>query len=668
VTELSGSLWLIAGLAGLAATGGLVASCLRLRSPIEFLLATYLVAWTWLIVSSLALSPFQLLSRSWLFLALILGLGLAAAAWIAVGHPRPPDFGPALAATRDALRNPAVLILGVAVALGIVYSGALAFLTPVNEWDALSYHLPRADFWMQEHGLGYIDNTADSRLNVNPPNAEIAELATMSLSGSDRYVAIGQLLAYCALALGVAGLSRRIGLSVREALFAAFAFSTLAVIALQASGALNDLVLASFLTAAAYFALGTGGSTLLPIALAIALAIGTKFTGLLALPVLALVAAVGRPVRRWPGLVLAGVGGLAAGSIWYVVNIVETGEVDGGAAGEFDQRVELGVATLIAALRLALSFVDMSGSPWPDSLLFVVAAGVLAGAGLLRLRSARAYSIPLLAAAAITAGVVAYPLIFRVGVRPIYKAGLVLGAPSDFLKELSWALNTNADPTFSWYGPLAPLLLVAAAVIVVLAWRRGKLPPLALTLAAAPWVLIITVALTLTWDPWRGRFLIFGVALAAATWGVLLRFRSVAMAAAAIGSTALLLSLANQTSKPSGLFSEPSIWGDPRWEAQTRLSGPRDVLRFVEENVPENAQIGVSLTGNHHLHPYFGPKLSRHVALVPYDGGIPPADTEWLVLAPETRVRRCDGSWRPQFSAGGWRVEQRLAPDTCLSG
>jgi hypothetical protein len=365
---------------------------------------------------------------------------------------------------------------------------------------------------------------------------------------------------------------------------------------------------------------------------------------------------------------LAGVAGLAAGSTWYVVNVVETGEVDGGAADEFDQRVELGVATLVAALRLALSFVDMSGAPWRVSLLFVAAAGVLAAAGLRRLRRPRAHAAGLLAAAAVTAGVVAYPLIFRVGVRPIYKAGLVLGAPSEFLEEVSWALNTNADPTFAWYGPLAPLLLVAAAVIVVQAWRSRKLPPIALALAAAPWVLVITVALTLTWDPWRGRFLIFGVALAAATWGVLLRFRAIAMAAAAIGSTALLLSLANHSSKPSGLFSAPSIWGNPRWEAQTRLSGPRDVLRFVEDNVPENARIGISLTGNHHLHPYFGPKLSRHVNLVPYDGGIAPADTEWLVLAPETRVRRCDGSWRPEHAAGGWSVEQRLAPDTCLSG
>jgi hypothetical protein len=239
VQELTGLLLFVVGLGVLATTGALVACCLRLRSPVEFLLATYLVAWTWLVTWSLILSPFHLLTRDSLLLGLGLGLGLAAAAWIALGRPSLPRLGAALAATRDAFRSPPVLVLAVAVALGAIYTGALAFLTGVNEGDALGYHVARADFWVQEHGVGYVAGAADPRLDVNPPNAEIAQLASMLLSGSDRYVAIGQLTAYAALAVGVAGLARRIGLSVRESLFAALAFSTLPVLALQASGGLT---------------------------------------------------------------------------------------------------------------------------------------------------------------------------------------------------------------------------------------------------------------------------------------------------------------------------------------------------------------------------------------------------------------------------------------------
>ena len=297
--------------------------------------------------------------------------------------------------------------------------------------------------------------------------------------------------------------------------------------------------------------------------------------------------------------------------------------------------------------------------------MFVAAACALGAVGVARLRRSRAQGVALLAAAVVTAAVPAAPLAWDLGVRAVYRAGLLFGR-RDLLVEFSWELNTKAEPTRAWYGPLATLLLVAGAVVVLLAWRRRTLPAVALALAAAPWMLVSTLALTLNWDPWRGRFLIFGVALAAATWGILLRYRPVALAGAAIGSTALFLALANYEGKPSGLFSEATIWGNPRWEAQTRLSGPRHVFRFFDENVPADARIGVSLTDNHHLHPYFGANLSRHVSLVPAEGGSPPAAAEWLVLAPETNVRRCTDAWRAEHVEGGWSVERRVAPDDCF--
>jgi hypothetical protein len=145
-----------------------------------------------------------------------------------------------------------------------------------------------------------------------------------------------------------------------------------------------------------------------------------------------------------------------------------------------------------------------------------------------------------------------------------------------------------------------------------------------------------------------------------------LRWGAVGRAASWIAAVALFLTLANYDGKWSGLFAEPTIWGNPRWEAQTRLSGPRHVHRFVEENVPADARIGVSLTSNQHLSPYFGAGLARTVSLVGAEGGRPPADADWLVLAPESDVRRCAGAWHPVLVEGGWSVERRMAPDDCL--
>lgn len=662
----AGLLLLLIGLALLGATGALTASSLRLRSAVEFLLAAYLVAWGWLIAVSFALSPAQALTRYTLLGGLVAGPVLAWVLWTARGRPAPPALGLLRGFARP--RDPALLVLAVAVAAAGGYVVALAFLTPANDWDALSYHLPRAAFWKQEHGIAYIEGTADARLNHNPPNAEIGQLATMLLSGRDRYAALPQLLAYAALVLAVAGLGRRIGLDARQSTFGALAFATLPLIVLQSSGALNDLVVASFLAAAAYFALGSGLPSLLLLALAVALAVGAKFSGIVALPTLALVAAVGTAPARWLRLALAGAAGLAGGSVWYMVNAVETGDLDGGAAEETQQRAELGVSTVTSALRLVLGFIDMSGAPWRISLLFLVGAGVLVGLALVARRRSARLAGALVAAAVLAAAVVAYPLVMKLGVRIVYKTSLLLGVPVEFLDEVDWELNTKAEPTRAWYGPLAPLLLLAGAAAAVLAWRRRSAPVLAVALAAAPWALLATLALTVTWDPWRGRFLAFGVALAAATWGLLLRSRVLAGAAAAIGATAVFLALANYDGKPSGLFSEPTIWGNPRWQAQTRLSGSQEILRFVEEHVPVDARLAVALPGNHQIQPYFGPTLSRHISLIPLGGGIPESDTEWLVRAPGTSVRQCDGSWEVEYEHQGWSVERRVASDSCLGG
>jgi hypothetical protein len=670
VSELGGLLLVAGGLGALAAMGALIACCLGLRSPVEFVLATYLVAWGWLVAASLALSPWRVLTTGSLLAALAAGLALALAAWLRSGRPSPQAFRPSIVRVRDSLRSPTVLILAVAVGLGTAYIAALAFLTPANDWDALTYHLARAAFWKQEHGVVLIENTADSRLNVNPPNAEIGQLATMLLSGTDRYAALPQLLAYAALALSVAGLARRIGLSTEEAMFAALAFATLPVVALQATGALNDLVVASFLVSGVFYALGSGRGSLALVALAVALAVGVKFSGLVALPTLVVVVAIASPVRRWAALALAGVTGVAAGSVWYIVNAIETGELDGGASEETDQRAEASAAgTVTRGLRLALSFVDMPGAARPAWAVFVVAAvtiAIVAAAAALA-RRPRRQAVGALVVAAIVASVATAPLVWGLGERFVYRVGLALDQ-RDLLVTLSWELNTKADPTRAWYGPLAPVLLLAATALVVVAWRRGTLPYAALAFVSAPWLLLGTLALLLNWDPWRGRFLVFGVALAAATWGLLLRRPILGNAAAGIGAIALFLTLANYEGKWSGLFFEPTIWGNPRWEAQTRLSGPRHVHRFVEENVPADARIGVALTGNDHLHPYFGQSLSRNVSLVSGPDADPPADVEWLVLAPGTDVRRCPGAWRPDHAEGGWTVERRLKPDGCLGG
>jgi hypothetical protein len=671
VTELQGFLALVAGLGMLSVAGTLVASLLRLRSPLEFVLAVYLVTSGWLVALVAVLSVPQLVTRSLLLAGAVAVLVLSLIVWQIGGGPRPPSLRPAFAALAVALRHPAVLVLGIAAMAGTAYSVALA-LTPVNDWDALTYHLARAALWKQQNGVGYVESPADLRLNANPPGAEIAQLATMVLSKSDRYVVLAMLPAYAAVVLAVAGVARRIGLDVREATFGALAVGTLPVIVLQASSGLNDLVVASFLVTAAYFALGTGRTAPALMALGLALAVGTKFTAPLALPALALVVAVARPRQEWPKLLLAGSAGILVGSVWYLVNVVETGRADGGLGERADERAELSPAPLITSTaRLAASFLDVSGTIRLGVTLFLAAAGVLAALGLFQLRRRKRRGLALLAAAAIT-GVWLFAVreSGEVALRAVYKTWSLLGKPEFAAFEGDWGVNRAADPLISWYGPLAPLLLGAGTVAIVALWRRRALPPAAFALAAAPWVLLLTIALLLVWDPFRGRFLIVGVALAGATWGVLLRSTVLAAATAAVGSTALLLVLVNHDLKPSGLpfstASPRSVWSMPRWEAQALVqTDAREILRFAEERVPGGARVGLVFQGPDLVSPYFGARLDRRVSLLPLGGVVPP-EVDWLVLGTGADARRCPRAWRLVVRAqSGLRLARRVGRDDC---
>ena len=132
----------------------------------------------------------------------------------------------------------------------------LAVRTAPNDGDPLAYELTRAAFWRQQHGVGAINAAYDSRLDQSPPHAEMGQLATMLLSHSDRFVALGQFTAVFALALGVAGVGRRIGLVPRQAAFGALLVPFFPVVLAQSWTGFTDIVFAAFLVAACYFALG----------------------------------------------------------------------------------------------------------------------------------------------------------------------------------------------------------------------------------------------------------------------------------------------------------------------------------------------------------------------------------------------------------------------------
>jgi hypothetical protein len=653
-------------------------ACLKLRSFVDFVLGVYIVGCALVIALCFSLSPAHALTtRSTLAGSLGL-LGVAALVWWLRGRPPPPTPRRATASMRVALRDRLLRVLGVVAVAAFGYSLVLAVLTAVNDGDALWYHLARAAFWHQQDGVSYVSAAVDPTLNGHPPNAEIEMLFTMLLAGSDRYVALPQLAAYVALLISVAGLGRRARLDTREALFGALLLGLLPVVLVQASTALNDAVVASFLTTAAYFALRSERAALVLFALAFGLALGTKLTSVIATPVLAGVIVAGRPRRDWPRLAIAGVAGSALGSLWYWVNLIESGRLDGGL-GELDQRAEASpTAVAVSLARLLLDVFDMSGTPWPHAATFAVVGAALvllaAKPGVTRSRRITLAEGGLLAMSPLLTFV-----IFGTLQDFVFRTWAALGRPVTPPFEFGWNLNVVADPSLSWFGPAGALLLFGGAVSAIALWRRGTVSSLIVVYALAPFVLMALMAATVVWDANRGRFFIFGVALAASAWGLLLRVRALAIAAVAMVSITASASVLNYQGKPSGIgalvglknqfnVSVRSVWTASRPDVQAWLrpdTSEGNVLRFVEEAVPQDATIAVAPRQNDFLSPYFGPRLSRHVLLV-RPGEDAPADAEWLVISPSTTVLRCAESWQTTLELeSGWRVVRRVAPDLC---
>ncbi len=283
-----------------------------------------------------------------------------------------------------------MLVLALVVGLALAYVVALILGTPPNGWDPLNYHLARAAFWLQSARIGYIDAAYDERLNFNPPNAEIGMAFALAVTRNEVSVGLVQFFATLACAVGVFALARRYGLGRPEAGFASLLFLTLPIVFLQASGAKNDIVVASFLMSATVFILGRSRAEHGLGALSLAVAVGTKFTAAYGIPILLALAWVAPPVTNRARRLVALAIGIAAGAYWYGVNAVETGRLLGDQSNTGNLTAPLHLReNFLTAYGLLVDLFDVSGAEGKDIWLYLMAAAAVAAILVLRRRSSK---------------------------------------------------------------------------------------------------------------------------------------------------------------------------------------------------------------------------------------------------------------------------------------
>ena len=213
-------------------------------------------------------------------------------------------------------------------------------------------------------------------------------------------------------------------------------------------------------------------------------------------------------------------------------------------------------------------------------------------------------------------------------------------------------------------------------VLAVIGVARHRARPVLIVLALAPWIGIVILAASVSYDPWRGRFVVAVWVMSLAVWGMLEARKAVAASIVAVTTLTFALCLVQYIGKPSGIAElsdskVASIWTFDRWEAQTLLRSPaygdgeQYVLRVVEDRVPERSSIAVGVGMDDALFPYFGANLERHVEIL-RTGQVIPGGVEWVSAAPEITPFGCVEAWRTVAKhPSGWRLYQRIGNVRC---
>jgi hypothetical protein len=672
---LTGAGPLLGGLLLIGATGWLASVAVGLPGLVDRVVGTFTLGFAWLVVLSFALSAPGWLSRWPLAAGLALGFALAVGAWLVAGRPTlvPAGVGASFSHLGG---DPVLAALLCVVALELAYALVFTIANPQSDWDALIYHLPRAAAWVQEGGIGWIAGTVDPRLNGFPPHAEIADSATMLLAGSDRYVGLVQLLSLVATIVAVHGIGRRLGLELREAAFGALVFATFTVVALQATSALNDLVLVAPIACATCLALARSRGALAVSALAVALAFGVKLTALLATPLAALVVLLGVPRGRRVQVAVAWLLGALAGSYWYLAARIHTGSFDGGVA-DFQNQVpdRSFVPTLARAESFVLSFLDAPGVVRADRWLFPLVGIGLAGWGVLAGRGRSGRHLVAAGVVVALAPLVVYAL-HRAASLGFTASIEALNRP-DQADELDRRIISIADTMRSWYGIAFLLLAVATPALVLGRVRAGRLSRAAVAAAFAPVAFVPVFGLAVVEDGIRGRFFMVPVALASATFGVALAHRWLAWSAMTIAVLTAMLSFVHFDDRPAGIRllasrTQSSLWEAPRWEAlgahgRRGRDDPR-AFRALEELVPAKTVLAYAVGPDEYLYPAFDARLRRTVRFVSANARVQ-ADAAWVMVGPGGRAFGCRESWRRvAVPAPGWRLSRRVRQDgACLA-
>ncbi|MFI5906113.1 ArnT family glycosyltransferase [Dactylosporangium sp. NPDC051541] len=381
----------------------------------------------------------------------------------------------------------------IAVLLGGLFLTDLviALVAPPNNFDSQTYHLPKIEHWAAQGGVEFYPTVIDRQLAM-APGAEYILLNLRLLTGGDAFYNLVQLAAGVGGVIIASRIAAQLGGGRRAQLVAALIFATTPIVLLEATSTQTDLVVAFWVGTVATLVLDERGRrtpwpAMLLLGAAAGLTLLTKATGLVAAGPLLVWWFFGQLRARHLARAFAGTA--------IVVGLMAV------IAGPYLWRVQTTYANPLGPDHLRDSITMQRHDP----------ASVLINA----LRIAETTLQP------------PQPGDRPVAAAPIRALAHALGVDPDAREITYWGATY---PYESWppdedrvsLPVQGALILIGAAVLV-----RRRSP--ARLYAALFWVAMLAYAVTVKWQPWGNRLIVFlillGTPLAALWIEPLLRYR-----------------------------------------------------------------------------------------------------------------------------------------------
>lgn len=253
-------------------------SMLLFKNKTDAIITTLIFTWTNLIITALFLSLFSAISNYWLYATVSIVQAIAVFYIATRTGVKPFDMSNRLPYKKNSIFDRIIIAT---LVLLFLFNAIAAFSFIPNNWDSLTYHLPRIYFYHSQGHLGHFF-TNNMRQIYFPFNATLLQMPVVQYGFPNSFFNIINLSAWCIIGLAIYRISLFLSSNRTAALLSAFFALTATSVLAQATTTNNDILLGVTVIVALYFlflwAKYQKGLLLVLFMISIGIAIGLKVT------------------------------------------------------------------------------------------------------------------------------------------------------------------------------------------------------------------------------------------------------------------------------------------------------------------------------------------------------------------------------------------------------